>query len=371
MKTRAFFGRLALAILISQALAAHAADRPKSFPVSDQQIKALGIQLVSLDQQSEAVAMQYPAQITVPPDREQIISSPLAGMVSQILVRHNETVKQGAPLLRVMSSDFSQLQMQLMTANSKYSLAAQNAQREKALFDEGIIAQRRVQESQAALRESEAALFQAKAALRMAGVTDGVQKGLGAAGKVEDGFVLRAAKGGIVTDIEAKLGQRVDASTPLMRLTQADVLTADIQVPVSDAATWRAGTPVKVKGADVKGKLLSVGAGVAAGSQSVTLRASLEGGKGALLPGQFVTMELMPEKAAGSWDVPLSAVAHDGDYAVVFVRTSKGFDARPIKVQASAAQRLRIQGELQPNEQIAVSGIVALKGAWLDDKGGK
>lgn len=367
MKTPAFVGRLALAILIFQALSAHAADRPKSFSITDQQIKALGIQLVRLDQQSEALAVQYPAQITVPPDREQIISSPLAGMVSQILVRHNETVKQGAPLLRVVSPDFSQLQMQLMTANAKYSLAAQNAQREKALFDEGIIAQRRVQESQDALQESEAALFQVKAALRMAGFMDR----LGTAGTVEDGFILRAAKGGIVTDIEVKLGQRVDASTPLMRLTQADVLTADIHVSASDAATWRAGTPVKVKGINVKGKLLSVGTSVAAGSQSVTLRASLEGGQGALLPGQFVTMELMPEKTPGSWDVPLSAIAYDGDYAVVFVRTAKGFDARPVKVQASAAQRLRILGALQPNEKIATSGIVALKGAWLDDKGGK
>ncbi|MGC8020678.1 hypothetical protein ACP3WW_23475, partial [Salmonella enterica] len=67
----------------------------------------------------------------------------------------------------------------------------------------------------------------------------------------------------------------------------------------------------------------------------------------------------------------LSAVAHDGDYAVVFVRTTKGFDARPVKVLASASQRLRIQGAFQANEQIAVSGIVALKGAWLDNKGEK
>ena len=110
---------------------------------------------------------------------------------------------------------------------------------------------------------------------------------------------------------------------------------------------------------------------VATGSQSVVLRATLDGGKGVLLPGQFVTMELQPNKSTGSWDVPLSAVAHDGDYAVVFVRTTKGFDARPVKVLASASQRLRIQGAFQANEQIAVSGIVALKGAWLDNKGEK
>ncbi|MFX7845167.1 efflux transporter periplasmic adaptor subunit, partial [Acinetobacter baumannii] len=81
-----------------------------------------------------------------------------------------------------------------------------NAQREKALFDEGIVAQRRVQEAQAALRESEAALYQARSALRMAGVGEGPHGSSSAARRAEDGFVLRAAKAGIVSDIEAKLG---------------------------------------------------------------------------------------------------------------------------------------------------------------------
>ncbi|WP_457831294.1 HlyD family efflux transporter periplasmic adaptor subunit, partial [Staphylococcus aureus] len=83
------------------------------------------------------------------------------------------------------------------------------------------------------------------------GVGEGPHGSSSAARRAEDGFVLRAAKAGIVSDIEAKLGQRVDASTPLMRLTQADVLTADIQVPVSEAANWSAGTPVKIKGTGI------------------------------------------------------------------------------------------------------------------------
>jgi multidrug efflux pump subunit AcrA (membrane-fusion protein) len=59
-------------------------------------------------------------------------------------------------------------------------------------------------------------------------------------------------------------------------------------------------------------------------------------------------------------------VAHDGKQAYVFVRTPDGFEARPVKVVASAGQRTRVQGALKTGEQIAVSGIVAIKGAWLD-----
>jgi len=64
-------------------------------------------------------------------------------------------------------------------------------------------------------------------------------------------------------------------------------------------------------------------------------------------------------------------VAHDDDQAYVFVRTPDGFEARPVKVVASAAQRVRVQGPVKAGEQVAVSGVVALKGAWLNDRESK
>jgi len=64
---------------------------------------------------------------------------------------------------------------------------------------------------------------------------------------------------------------------------------------------------------------------VSSGSQTVVLRAAVEGKTGLVRPGEFVTVELpiVTTQAAtqDSWDVPLSAVAHDGKQAYGFVRT--------------------------------------------------
>jgi multidrug efflux pump subunit AcrA (membrane-fusion protein) len=54
---------------------------------------------------------------------------------------------------------------------------------------------------------------------------------------------------------------------------------------------------------------------------------------------------------------------------VVFVRTLDGFEARPVTVSASAGQRVRVQGALKAGDAVAVSGVVALKGAWLNEGG--
>ena len=61
----------------------------------------------------------------------------------------------------------------------------------------------------------------------------------------------------------------------------------------------------------------------------------------------------------------MSAVARNKDDSVVFVKTEQGFAVRPVEVVASTGQFVRIEGDIQSLDQVAVSGVVALKGAWL------
>ena len=109
---------------------------------------------------------------------------------------------------------------------------------------------------------------------------------------------------------------------------------------------------------------------VAAGSQTVAIRASVDSGTGDLRPGELVTVQFPLPTATGSWDIPLSAVAHDNKDAYVFVRNATAFEARPVTVMSSAGQRVRVRGNLRAGEKIAVSGVIALKGSWLGEKGG-
>lgn len=351
------------------AVPAGVAERPASFSVSLKQIQVLGIQTASLQSQAGSVRPSFPAQVVVPPDREQVVSSPVAGLISQILVQPNEMVRRGAPLVRIASPELGQLQLQLLQATARATLARQAAQREQALFDEGIIPQRRVQEAQAALTESEAALYQAKAALRLSGMPAATIAQVASSGRPMDSITLHAAQAGIATSIEVKPGQRVDSASALLHIVQTDRLLLEIQVPVADAGNWKPGNRLKIQGQEIGARLVSTAQTVASNSQTVALRAVIDAGANQLRPGQFVTVEVPTDAVKGAWDVPLAAVAHDGKQAVLFVRTTEGFEARPVVVIAHAGQRVRIQGTVKADEQIAISGIVALKGAWMGEKG--
>ena len=361
----------AVAVLCIYTFSAQAADRPARFAVPNSQIQALGIQVAPLQNQTDSVRANFPAQVVVPPNAEQVVSAPVAGMVAQLLVQQNQVVRSGAPLVRIASPELGQLQLQLLQATARATLARQAAQREQQLFDEGIIPQRRVQEAQAGLKEDEAAFSQAKAALRLSGMPAATIDRIAASGQAQDSITLAATRAGIVTEISVKPGQRVEPATALLHVVQTDTLWLDIQIPVTESANWQPGTKLKIQGKDITARLLSAGSTVTAGSQTVMLRAVVEGKTGQVRPGEFVTVELPVAAAQDGWDVPLSAVAHDGNQAYLFVRTSDGFEARPVKVTASAGQRVRVQGPVKAGEQIAHSGVVVLKGAWLAEKGGK
>ncbi|HCY62505.1 MAG TPA: efflux transporter periplasmic adaptor subunit [Oxalobacteraceae bacterium] len=339
---------------------------PVKVAVADSQIRALGIQTMPLQAQGESVKASYPAQAVVPSGAEQVVSSPVAGMVSQLLAQPNQAVRAGTPLVRIASPELGQLQLQLLQASARATLARQAVQREKSLFDEGIIPQRRLQEAQAALAEHQAALNQAKAALRLAGMPNAEIDRIASTGKPQDSITLSAPRAGIVTKISVKPGQRVDAATALLHVAQTDTLALEIQLPATSSSRWPAGTRVTVPGRGISARILSTGVTVSPNSQTLVLRAAIEGKADQLHPGEFVTVELPGAAAQDGWDVPLSALVYDGKQAYLFVRSVGGFEARAVQTLASAGQHVRVQGPLKAGEQIAVSGVVALKGAWLD-----
>lgn len=371
MRIVCFLSRLAgPVVVLSCALSASAAERPNKFPVTEQQMKALGIQVVPLQRQADQVAASFPAQVMIAPDQEQVVSAPMAGVVVQLFVQLNQTVRQGTPLLRIAGAELGQQQLQLLQSASRASLARQAAQREQALFGEGIIPQRRVQEAQAALTESEAALSQARAALGLSGMAPATIDRVASSGKPESSLTLHAMRGGVVSRMEVKPGQRVEPATALLHLVQMDKLSLDIQVPADAASSWPPGTRFKLQGRNGTGRIVSISPMVAAGSQTVGIRAVIESGASGLRAGESVAVEFTAAAVKDGWDVPLPAVVHDGAQAYLFVRTTEGFEARPVAVMARGGQRVTVQGTLKPGERIAVNGVVALKGAWMVEKEG-
>lgn len=341
------------------------------FPVSAAQMQALGVTLVPLEKPSAIEGLVYPAQVVLPPSGEQLVSAPFAGRVEELLVDEQQAVKAGQALLRLSGPEFGELQLKLFEAASKARLARKSLERERQLFAEGIIPERRVQEAEAAAQEASARQGHAEASLRLAGLDPNSIRKMVDSGKLQDELVVRAKSDGVVLSLAAKAGQRVQGSDTLLRLVKANNLWLDIQIPADrqKLAPSQAGAPaITVVGREVSAKLVSVGATVS-DNQTVAVRARVVRGAELLRPGEVVQARVPFANNTEGWALPLQALARQDDKAFVFVRTDKGFQAQVVNVVSSAGQLVQVTGNLHAGQQVATGSVIALKAAWLGKSG--
>jgi len=381
---------VALAPICPAAAAAPVAE----FAVSPAQVQALGVTLTKLARSGDIAGLSYPAKVVVPPGQEQVVSAPVDGVVDRLLVSGQDSVKAGQPLLRLTSPEFGDLQLKVMEAAAKARLSQQTLARERALFSEGIIAERRVQEAQAAEAVDLARQRQAEAVLRLAGAdTEGLKRAA-AGGRLDDSVLVRAKAAGRVLGVEAKPGQRVKQADALFRLASFGELWLEIQLPADRGAPIDA--PINASNnasnnapsnSPKSGEIAVVGRAASAqplsmsamvnDNQTLVLRARVTRGAEQLRPGETVLVQVPFAGSTGStastagatWALPLQAVARHEEQAYVFVRSAKGFVATPVSVQASSGTAVQLAGPLAAGQEVATSAVIALKAAWLG-KGG-
>ena len=356
--------------LIALSAPVPAAEPNAEFAVSDAQMKTLGVTLLKLEQPAAIAGMAYAAKVVLPPGQEQLVSAPVAGVVDQLLVGEQQAVKAGQALLRLNSPQFGEMQLKLLEAASRARLSQQTLQREKALLGEGIIPERLVQEAEVAAQDDAARQRQAEAALRLACIDAATIQRVAAGGALQDGLVVRARAAGVVLGIDIKNGQRVQEADALLRLANLQTLWLDIAMPADrQPSTLPKSVAIQIVGRDAEAMPLSVGAMVS-DSQTVTLRARVTRGADRLRPGEVVQARVPFAVNAAGWALPLQAVARQDDQAYVFVRTDKGFIARPVSVVSSAGASVQVTGELKPGQEVATASVIALKAAWQGKSGG-
>ena len=371
---RRTLSRVASALVLSALLVVPVSSRAADeFAVTQAQMQGLGITLQRLERPAGIQGQAYPARVVLPPSHEQVVSAPLAGLVDRVLVGENDTVKSGQPLLRLISPELGELQLKLLEAASKGRLSQKTLQRERALFAEGIIPERRVQEAEGAVEEDRARMRQAEAALRLAGLDPNSIRKIGAGGGLQDGVTVFAKAPGTVMALSVKTGQRVSQADALMRVADTRQLWLDIQLPADrrDQIEIKGGQ-IAVIGRDASAAPMSVGAMVG-DNQTVTLRAQVIKGAALLRAGEYVQVHVpfaaAPGVTGAAWAVPVPAVVRQGDRAYVFVRTEKGFLAQQVTVLNSAGASVQVQGPLETGQDIAVTSVIALKAAWLGKSG--
>jgi RND family efflux transporter MFP subunit len=274
------------------------------------------------------------------------LSAPSAGRVSQVLVTTGQTVQAGQSLIVLDPAPFA---ASLQSAEAALAAAERAAERQQRLASEGIVPRKDAEQAAAEVAKARADAAEAKRASELA--------------------TLQAPISGVITRLNASLGASVDASQPLVEITDASALDVLLNVTPTQAATVRPAQKVALSaGQSADGETLGVGSVVDVSStvdsitRGVAVRVQAPTTRRPLRIGETVFGSIAVATIANSIVVPLEALVPEGDAFHVFVVDANGIaHARDVTVGARSRSGARVLDGLRAGERIVTYGAYGVQ----------
>jgi len=335
--------------------------------ITQVQLYNLGVKLDKLKTIKQIPLLYAPAQVVIPPSHEFIVSVSQAGLVSQLNVAIGDSVEKDQVLAHIKSPELLSLQRQFLKANSEKKLAWASYSRDKKLLKEGVISDRRWQESRSQYNSYQAGANESKQLLEIAGMSAKDISKLANSRRLSSQLKIHAPIKGVVLEQMAVAGERLDMLAPLYRIANLDQLWLDINIPQERINSIKVGDKVIIENTAITATISLLGQSVNTNNQTILARAIINGQQSTLRAGQNVNSQIIQNSDKPTYTVPNAGIAQNEGQAYVFIRNKTGFLVSPIKVIGKQQNQSVITGsnDLKENMEIAIRGAVALKASWL------
>ena len=327
-----------------------------------------------------------PGKVEVNLNRISRVPLPVAGRVTQALVRLGDSVTAGQPLLTLESpeansatttyqqseSAITQANAALSQANAALIKAQADYDRSTDLFQHDSIARKEVINAESALKQSKAAvelasagIEQAKAAraralkaLELLGIKPGDEK---------PQVVVRAPLAGKVLEIGVVAGEyHNDTTTPVLTIADLRTVWVTSDVPENSIRLISVGESVDIMldaypDQTFSGRVARIADVLDPKTRTIKVMIELDNARGRFKPemfGRIRHLEAVREIPA----LPVGAIIQDGGKNIVYVEQGRGrFEAREVITGHRSGDLVTIVSGLQPGERVVVDGVMLLR----------
>ncbi len=348
-------------------------EEQNAIHLSDDMIRDLRLSTAVVKERPGAQEVMALGELTADEGRYAEVAPPTGAQIVRVLVETNALVQTGTALAQLRSPELGRARAELAAAEARIELTRQTLERKRMLAAERIVAQREVQEAEAAFRAADADRRAALASLDALGVggdAGGGESPSRSASAPEPGsvFVLRSPISGRVIDRHAVIGKYADPAMPLFTIADLDRLWMIARAFERDAVTVPLGsiahvTLTALPGKEFDGRVLLVGRQVDPGSRTLPVRIELENRTGVLRPGMSAAARLQ----VGGSDrtilaVPSAALQRVGDRWLAFVpHGTAEFEMRAVGRGRDLANEVEVVSGLRAGETVVVDGAFLLK----------
>jgi len=278
------------------------------------------------------------------------LGAPVSGAVERVRIAPGDRVSAGAIIAILRSAEGADARAQLDAARAAARAAQSAADRDRRLFDAGVVARQDWETTQASADRARADLRAALAKVSAQGSPDG--QGLS---------VLRAPIGGVITRVEARVGGFLSQGALVAEIADQDQVEYVFDAPPASTDAIQLGETIRVQTPDGR-EATAVIVGVAPsapGAGAAIVRAKPTSAAAQI--GAIVSARVILARGRGGLIVPVEAVQTLESRSVVFVAEARGFRARPVIVGRAAAGSVEILKGLSGGETIAGKGAFRLK----------
>lgn len=281
-----------------------------------------------------------------------MVSTDLAGIVSEIAFESGLPVKQGALLVQL---ETKQEEAQLRSTEARLGLAKTELERRRDLVAKKAIAQSEWDTAQSQLTQVQAEVEEMKALVgrkRIAAPFDGLA--------------------GIR---QVNVGQYLQPGAPIVPLQSMDPIHVEFALPQQHFDTLAIGKKLRlgasgITGERFEGEITAVDSRVDENTRNVMVQGTIANPEHKLRPGMFVEVEvLLPEKE-GVLAIPSSSIAYApyGD-SVYVVKEATGADGKPgmevqqqfVQLGATRGDQVSVLSGVKEGDVIVSSGVFRLR----------
>ncbi|GAB4204021.1 MAG: efflux RND transporter periplasmic adaptor subunit [Tibeticola sp.] len=346
--------RRAAAALSALALLGLAACSPP--PAEEPPLRA--VKLITVGASPLVAQREYAAEVRA--RVESRLGFRVAGKITRRAVEPGQPVKAGQLLAEIDPSDYrlatEAARAQVAAAQTQRDLAAAELKRYTALREQNFISGAELERREAAFKAAQATLEQAQAQLALQGNQAGYTR-------------LVADAAGVVTGIDADVGQVVAAGAPVVRVAQDGARDVVFNLPEDKLATVAPGLKVTVRawadGREREGVVREIAAAADPLTRTYRVKVGLAGAEQPAL-GATASVLLPAPMPAGAplaaIKLPTTALRQEGGHSAVWVfdAASSTVLSQPVEVATADGNEVVIAAGLKPGQQVVATGVHVL-----------
>ena len=293
----------------------------------------------------------------VRPRYESQLGFRVGGKIVERKVDVGAIVKRGAILMRLDPQDLELAETQgrasLRAAETERDLAEADFKRHVNLREQNFVSQAVLDTKQSALKAAQANVEAARAGLRSQ--------------TNQSNYATLAADGdGVVTAIDAEVGQVVQAGTPVVRVARTVEKEVVIGIPEDKVEGLRQSADVIVRlwadpNQTIAGKIREISPMADAATRTYTVKVAIRDSADVRL-GMSATVDMATGAGgAGGLRVPLTALVQNKGTSSVWIVEDGAVRLVPVRVEGQVDNDVLVSGAVRAGQNVVTAGVNLLK----------